>query len=98
MKQLSAKEVEQKLTNGEKLNIIDVREVGEVAAGKIPTAINMPLGLVEFRMPELDKKKPYIIVCRSGGRSSQAARFLESYGFDVTNMEGGMLSWEGKTE
>ena len=98
MKHLTAKEVEQKLTSGEKLNIIDVREVAEVAAGKIPTAINMPLGLVEFRMHELNKKKPYIIVCRSGGRSSQAAKFLESYCFDVTNMDGGMLSWEGKTE
>jgi len=98
MKHLTAKEVEQKLTSGEKLNIIDVREVAEVAAGKISTAINMPLGLVEFRMHELNKKKPYIIVCRSGGRSSQAAKFLESYGFDVTNMDGGMLSWEGKTE
>ena len=98
MKHLTANEVEQKLSNGEKLNIIDVREVAEVAAGKIPTAINMPLGLVEFRMHELNKKKPYIIVCRSGGRSSQAAKFLESYGFDVTNMDGGKLSWEGKTE
>jgi rhodanese-related sulfurtransferase len=98
MKYLTAKEVEQKLTIGERLNIIDVREVAEVATGKIPTAMNIPLGLVEFRMHELDMRKPYILVCRSGGRSSQAARFLESYGFDVTNMEGGMLSWVGKTE
>ena len=98
MKLISANELEQKLANGEKLHIVDVREVSEVAAGKIPTAIHIPLGLLEFRMHELDKKKPYVLVCRSGGRSSQAARFLESYGFDVTNMEGGMLAWEGKTE
>jgi rhodanese-related sulfurtransferase len=96
VKHISTNELEQKLANGEKLNIVDVREVAEVAAGKIPSAIHIPLGLLEFRMHELDKKKPYILVCRSGGRSSQAARFLESYGFDVTNMDGGMLAWEGK--
>lgn len=98
MKSITAKEVQLKLQNGEQLNIIDVRETHEVAMGKIPTAVNIPLGLVEFKMPDLDKKEEYIIVCRSGGRSSQATRFLESYGFNVINMDGGMLVWEGKVE
>jgi rhodanese-related sulfurtransferase len=57
MKQMSAKEVEALLNRGKKLNIIDVREVNEVASSKIPGAVNMPLGLVEFRMNELDKLK-----------------------------------------
>ncbi|WP_042354191.1 rhodanese-like domain-containing protein [Bacillus rubiinfantis] len=98
MKQITPKEVETLLNQGEKLNIIDVREVDEVAAGKIPGAINIPLGLVEFRMHELDKSKEYIMVCRSGGRSGRASQFLESYGFNVINMMGGMLAWEGKVE
>ncbi|MEH7012839.1 rhodanese-like domain-containing protein [Neobacillus niacini] len=98
MKRITAKEVEQKLDNGEKLNIIDVREVGEVATGKIPLAINIPLGLVEFKKQDLDKNEKYIIVCRSGGRSAQAVAFLESYGYNVTNMDGGMLAWEGELE
>ncbi|CAH2713752.1 Sulfurtransferase [Neobacillus rhizosphaerae] len=98
MKRMTANEVEQKLKNGEQLNIIDVREVAEIATGKIPTAVNIPLGLVESKMPDLDKKQKYIIVCRSGGRSAQATLFLESYGFDVTNMDGGMIAWEGGVE
>ena len=98
MKTLTAKEVEALLTEGKKLDIIDVRETDEVAVGKIPGAVNIPLGLVEFRMNELDKKKEYIMVCRSGGRSGQASQFLESQGFKVINMTGGMLSWEGKVE
>lgn len=98
MKQLTAKEVETLVNSEKELNIIDVREVNEVAAGKIPGAVNIPLGLIEFRMNELDKSKEYIMVCRSGGRSGQASQFLESYGFNVINMTGGMLSWEGKTE
>ncbi|MCH6265418.1 MULTISPECIES: rhodanese-like domain-containing protein [Neobacillus] len=98
MREITAKEVENLLNQGKKLNIIDVREVDEVKAGKIPGAINMPLGLVEFRMHELDKSKEYIMVCRSGGRSGRASQFLESYGFNVINMAGGMLAWEGKVE
>ncbi|GIN19383.1 MAG TPA: rhodanese-like domain-containing protein [Bacillus bacterium] len=98
MKEISAKELEQKLAQGEKLNIIDVREVDEVTAGKIPEAIHIPLGLIEFKMNELDKSKEYIMVCRSGGRSGRATQFLESQGYKVVNMSGGMLDWEGKTE
>lgn len=98
MKRITAKELEQKLQKGEKLNLIDVREVAEVAAGKIPTVVNIPLGLIEYRIQDLDKKEKYIIVCRSGARSAQAVLFLESYGFDVTNLEGGMISWQGEVE
>ncbi|WP_409252652.1 rhodanese-like domain-containing protein [Bacillus sp. SCS-153A] len=98
MKQLTAKEVETLLEEGKSLNLIDVREVEEVETGKIPGAVNIPLGLVEFRMNELDKSKEYIMVCRSGGRSGQASQFLESQGFKVINMTGGMLAWEGETK
>lgn len=98
MKSFTALEVETLLNEGEELNIIDVRETEEVAEGKIPGAVNIPLGLVEFRMHELEKTKEYIIVCRSGGRSGRAAQLLDSHGFQVINMSGGMLSWEGKVE
>lgn len=98
MKTMTAKEVEQLLNEGKTLDFIDVREVDEVATGKIPGAVNIPLGLIEFRMHELDKSKEYTMVCRSGGRSGSASSFLEDRGFKVINMTGGMLSWEGKVE
>lgn len=98
MKQYSAQEVETLLKDGKPLNIIDVREVNEVATGRIPGGVNIPLGLLEFRMHELDKANEYIIVCHSGGRSAMAAQFLESQGFNVINMAGGMLAWSGEIE
>lgn len=98
MKEISAKEVQQALADGQMLKIIDVREVDEVQGGHIPGMMNMPLGLLEFRMHELNKNEPYIIVCRSGARSGRATQFLESQGFDVTNMVGGMLAWEGEVQ
>jgi len=94
MKEISATELKKLVNEGKQLNIIDVREAAEVAEGHIATAINIPLGLIEFRMHELDKSKEYIMVCRSGGRSGQATQFLQNQGFNVTNMTGGMLAWE----
>ncbi|MBY0123698.1 rhodanese-like domain-containing protein [Bacillus sp. S/N-304-OC-R1] len=98
MEQLSAKEIKELIEKGQSLNLIDVREVDEVAMGKIPGALNIPLGLLEFRMHELDKSKEYVLVCRSGGRSGRACQFLESQGFKVINMAGGMLDWEEEKE
>ncbi|WP_456271042.1 rhodanese-like domain-containing protein [Bacillus sp. AK031] len=97
MREITPKEVEAIVNEGKPANIIDVRETDEVAQGKILGAVNIPLGLVEFRMNELDKSKEYIMVCRSGGRSGRACQFLESQGYNVINMNGGMLAWEGKT-
>lgn len=98
MKEISAKDVQEDLEQGQSLNLIDVREVDEVEAGRIPGIIHIPLGLLEFRMNELSKKEAYIIVCRSGARSGRATQFLESQGFEVTNMVGGMLAWEGEVQ
>jgi rhodanese-related sulfurtransferase len=98
MNSISAKEINERLTAGETLNIIDVREVAEVKSGRIPSSIHLPLGFLEFRMNELDKKKEYIVVCQSGGRSIQAVKFLDYQGFNVTNMNGGILAWEGKID
>nr|WP_295969750.1 rhodanese-like domain-containing protein [uncultured Bacillus sp.] len=98
MKQITPTEVEELLKSNKQVTIIDVRESGEVAGGKIPGAINIPLGLIQFKMNELDKKKEYILVCLSGGRSGMAAQILESYGYKVTNMIGGMMNWAGDIE
>ena len=96
MKEITAQEIKTAMITGKKLDIIDVREVDEVAAGKIPGSINIPLSLLEFRMHELDKSKEYIIVCRSGARSSRAVQFLEYHGFKILNMFGGMMTWNGE--
>lgn len=96
MKEITSKEVKERLEKGEKLHLIDVREVDEIQAGHIEGVTHIPVGSVESRINELSKDTPYIIVCRSGARSGRATEYLESQGFDVTNMAGGMLSWEGK--
>ncbi|MET0786619.1 MAG: rhodanese-like domain-containing protein [Paenisporosarcina sp.] len=98
MKTISPNELQSKIESGEHLNLIDVRESEEVAAGKIPGAEHIPLGLLESKHKDLDKSKEYIMICRSGNRSGQACQFLEDQGYNVTNMSGGMLEWQGEVE
>ena len=98
MKSITPLEVQQKLEAGEKLNIIDVREVAEVESGHIPGIIHMPLNLVPFKHQDLEKNEEYIVVCLAGGRSAQATTFLEEQGYNVTNMTGGMSAWTGEIE
>ncbi len=74
--------------------LIDVREPDEVAGGTLPGAVNIPLGDLQARVGELDADRRVVLLCRSGGRSGQAAQFLAGSGFgDVVNLTGGMLAW-----
>lgn len=98
MKEITPVEVKELLESGKQLNLVDVRESDEVAEGMIPGAIHIPLGDVEARVGELDKSKPYILICRSGGRSGRATDFLGGAGYNATNMTGGMLEWNGETK
>lgn len=86
------------LDANEDLNVIDVREDFEVEQGVVPGAVHMPLGQIPERTAELDTAKSYIIVCRSGGRSANACEYLAAQGFDVTNLEGGMLAYDGELQ
>lgn len=95
MKEITTTELQEKLKNGEQLHLIDVREDEEVAAGMIPGAAHIAMGEITSRIDELDKATPYILICRSGNRSGQVTAYLEAQGYNVTNMAGGMLEWEG---
>ncbi len=88
----------EQLDANEDLYIIDVREDDEVAQGVIPGAKHIALGTIPERLEEIDRSKPYIIVCKAGGRSANACAYLEAQGFDVTNLEGGMLAYDGELE
>jgi rhodanese-related sulfurtransferase len=85
------------------LTVVDVREPSEYCntGGHIPGALNYPLssGVLHERYEELPMDGPILVVCQSGGRSNQAATFLDSQGFSmVYDMMGGMNSWIWETE
>jgi len=76
--------------------IIDVRTQGEFDSGHIPGAYLMPLDTLpdSFLTDFPDKDFVYIIYCRSGNRSSQAARILLSEGYQYIYDMGGIGNWD----
>ena len=98
MKTMTTDELLNLLDANEDLNVIDVREDFEVEQGMIPGAVHMPLGSIPERTTELDASKAYIVVCKGGVRSANACEYLADQGFDVTNLEGGMMAYDGELE
>ncbi|WP_086479394.1 rhodanese-like domain-containing protein [Oceanospirillum sanctuarii] len=77
---------------------LDVREPQEFMQGHIPSAIDVPRGVLEFRVdahPQLQNKDQEIIVyCQAGGRGALATKTLQEMGFTkVINMIGGYAAW-----
>ena len=74
--------------------IIDVREPNEFAQLRAPGAVLVPLGQLNSRVDDLPRDRELLMVCRTGGRSQNATKFLQAHGFDnVTNVSGGMVAW-----
>ena len=80
------------------VNLVDVRESDEFAAGHVPGAVNVPLSELENRLAELDKETSYHLICQMGGRSLRAAAFLDGMGYDVTSINSGTEAWTGELE
>ena len=74
--------------------VLDVRQPDEYRAGHIRGAQLIPLHELQQRAGELPRDRKIVCVCRSGNRSSSAARLLAPLGFDVVNMDGGMIAWQ----
>ena len=81
----------------EAYQFIDVREDEEYAEGHIPGAINIPLSEFMARVDEIREDKPALLVCNTGVRSSQAAMFLASMGYEeIYNLDEGTKGWKEK--
>jgi hydroxyacylglutathione hydrolase len=75
---------------GDGLDLIDVRNPGEVHAAPIDGARTIPLAHLRTRLGELDPARPVVLVCAGGARSAIASSLLRSQGFaDVSDVLGG---------
>ncbi len=96
MEDITTDELKQRLANGEKPFIVDVREPHEYDEFNIG-ALNIPLGSLPQRLDELEshKDEEIILHCRSGARSGNAKAYLLQQGYpNVRNLLGGMLAWQ----
>ncbi|MFT4615868.1 MAG: hydroxyacylglutathione hydrolase [Minisyncoccia bacterium] len=77
------------------LQLLDIRNPGEVALGAIDGAQFIPVGQLPRRLDELDPSAPTVVYCAGGYRSSVAASVLREAGFsDVSDVLGGYGAWQ----
>lgn len=92
---LTAKAFDERAAQIADLQVVDVRNPGEVAAGMIPGAVSIPVGQLPARLAELDPARPTVVYCAGGYRSSVAASLLRAHGFtDVSDILGGYGAWD----
>lgn len=75
------------------VQVLDVREDDEWAAGRIEGAHHIPLKQLPARTGELDRDRPVVTVCRSGGRAAKATKLLGQAGWTAQTMNGGITAW-----
>ena len=79
------------------LDLLDVRDPDEFAAGHAPGAINISLHTLRHRLGELSKERPLAVYCAVGGRAHNAVRLLRQHGFDAANLSGGYTTFRHLT-
>jgi len=90
---IGAEELNKKMKAGEDFFLLDVRTPQENAAESITGSHLIPLQELGYRVDELPRKKEIVIYCRVGNRSAYACAYLSQQGYNVRNLEGGILLW-----
>lgn len=92
---LTASEFDTLRNSIDNLQLVDIRNPGEVQLGVIGGAQSIPVGQLPVRLGELDMSAPTIVYCAGGYRSSVAASVLRQAGFaDVSDILGGYGAWQ----
>ncbi|MGB3713311.1 MAG: molybdopterin-synthase adenylyltransferase MoeB [Candidatus Promineifilaceae bacterium] len=94
--QISPVELQARLTEGERLFILDVREPHELEISNLSHlgAVLIPMGQVLERMGELDTAQEIVVQCRTGVRSAEIVHLLQQHGFTkLYNLDGGINRW-----
>jgi rhodanese-related sulfurtransferase len=84
--------------SGSTVLLIDVRTKAEFDQGHIPGSVLIPYDVLETELKETDKSRPIVVYCRSGNRSSIAARTLVRMGYTDVADFGAVTKWRGTLE
>jgi len=92
--EISAAELKQRLDNGEKLLLVDVREPWENAQCRIEGAVLIPMGSIPSNLQKLDTDEPVICYCHHGMRSLDVVNWLRQQGIgSAKSLAGGIDRW-----
>ena len=79
------------------VELVDVRQPEEFVGGRVPGALNIPLGELDKSSDSLASYQTIYVICLAGGRSAQACQKLSAKFPDkrIVNVEGGTNAWIG---
>lgn len=91
----TAQQLAQELKSGreDQLLLVDVRELHEWSAGRLPGSVHIPLGTLPQRHGEIPAGVTPVFICAAGARSMAACRWLAGQGRDAINLSGGVGAW-----
>jgi phage shock protein E len=92
-KNITADDLREKIQRGGDFLLLDVRTPAEHAADAIEGSYLMPVQELSFRAAELPRDREIVAYCRVGNRSAFAATYLARLGYNVKNLEGGIMTW-----
>lgn len=95
IKEITVDELHQLIKNKSDIQLLDVREIGELPQINILKDIHIPLGEISNYPDKINRNKQVIIFCKSGARSAKAIQLLEeNFGFEnLYNLKGGVMEW-----
>ena len=91
-RELPPERVAELLPAGE-IQVVDVRTPEEYAAGHVAGAEHIPFDELTARAESLDRSRPLVLYCRSGGRSELATQAFAASGWQAHTMAGGLAEW-----
>ena len=95
IREVTPRQVLDMQSRGEKIVLVDIREIQEVNAAKIPGAVHVPRSHLESRVEaQVPRDANVVLYCSSGNRSVFAADTLQTMGYStVASMSGGIRGW-----
>jgi rhodanese-related sulfurtransferase len=94
MPDLSPSDLAALLDGADSVQLIDVREDDEWAAGRIAGSRHLKLGELTAAAASIDRSVPVVFVCRSGARSAMATEAFAGAGYPAHNLAGGLQAWD----
>jgi adenylyltransferase/sulfurtransferase len=95
--EITPHDLQNRLQNGDRPTLVDIRERDEFAQGHLPGAVFIPRGFLELQIEQVqvDRARPLVLYCAGGVRSALAARNLKEMGYEqVYSLVGGFNGWK----
>jgi rhodanese-related sulfurtransferase len=95
IREVTPQDVQKMHASGEKVTLLDCRDLNEVNLGKIPGALHISRGNLETKIEALIPRDANVVIyCASGNRSALAAATMKEMGYErVASMATGFRGW-----